>query len=353
MLVTGHTGFKGAWLTLWLRALGAEVTGFSLDVPTHPSLFELARVGEGVRSVAGDVRSLEAVCAAVGEARPEVVFHLAAQPLVRRSLREPLATYATNVMGTANVLEAVREVGGVQAVVNVTSDKCYAEHDLGRGYRETDPLGGSDPYSSSKAAAELVGAAYGRSFFRSAEDPRLASARAGNVIGGGDWGEDRLAPDLVRAASERRTLRVRNPDAVRPWQHVLNAVGGYLELAEALWHSPAAVGAWNFGPDPGDALPVREVVERLSALWDHEVDWEADQAPHPREAPHLALDSSAARRELGWVPRWGLERALEAVVEWHRAVESGEDPREVSSRQIDAYVAAPAPGAATVGDPGA
>jgi CDP-glucose 4,6-dehydratase len=352
VLVTGHTGFKGAWLTLWLRALGAEVTGFSVDVPTRPSLFELAGVGEGLVSVTGDVRSFEAVGAVMGEIRPEMVFHLAAQPLVRRSLREPLATYATNVMGTANVLEAVRVVGGVRVIVNVTSDKCYAEQDLGRGYRESDALGGSDPYSASKAGAEVVAAAHAKAFFRSPDGPRLASARAGNVIGGGDWGEDRLIPDLVRAAAAGRPLRVRNPDAVRPWQHVLNALGGYLELAEALWRSPAAVGAWNFGPEPEDTLPVHAVVDRLSGLWVREVEWEADPRAHPREAPHLALDSSAARRELRWVPRWGLERALEAVAEWHAGVDAGDDPREVSLRQIEAYAEAPAPVMASAPGPG-
>jgi len=340
VLVTGHTGFKGGWLTLWLRSLGAEVTGFSLDVPTRPSLFEVARVGKGVRSVAGDVRNFEALRAAVAQARPEVVFHLAAQPLVRRSLREPLATYAVNVMGTANVLEAVREDGGVRAVVNVTSDKCYAEQDLGRGYRETDPLGGPDPYSASKAGAEVVAGGYRASFFHCADGPRLACARAGNVIGGGDWGEDRLVPDLVRAASEGRAVRVRNPDAIRPWQHVLNAVGGYLELAEALWRSPAAARAWNFGPDEDDALPVSKVVDRLCRLWWEDVAWESDPGLHPREAPHLALDSSAARRELGWRPAWGLDRSLGAVVEWHRAVAAGKDGREVSLAQITAFTAA-------------
>jgi CDP-glucose 4,6-dehydratase len=343
VLVTGHTGFKGGWLTLWLRALGAEVTGFSVDVPTRPSLFEMAQVGEGMRSIAGDVRSFDAVRAAVTDARPEIVFHLAAQPLVRRSLREPLLTYATNVMGTVHVLEAVRAVDGIRAVVNVTSDKCYEERDLGRGYREDDPLGGHDPYSSSKAAADIVASGYAKALFDRAGAPRLASARAGNVIGGGDWGEDRLVPDVVRAASRGRTLRVRNPEAVRPWQHVLAAMGGYLELAEALWRSSSAVGAWNFGPDPEDALPVRKVVDRLSELWEDGIAWEADPGPHPREAPHLALDSSAARQQLGWTPRWGLGRALEAVVEWHRAVGAGDDPRDVTLRQIDAYAGAPDP----------
>jgi len=224
-------------------------------------------------------------------------------------------------------------------VVNVTSDKCYAEQDLGRGYRESDPLGGSDPYSASKAAADIVASGYAKALFDRSDSPRLASARAGNVIGGGDWGEDRLVPDVVRAASEGRTLRVRNPEAVRPWQHVLAAVGGYLELAEALWRSSSAVGAWNFGPDPEDALPVRKVVDRLSELWEDGIAWEADPGPHPREAHHLALDSSAARQQLGWTPSWGLDRALEAVVEWHRAVAGGGDARKVSLAQIAAFAA--------------
>ena len=339
MAITGHTGFKGSWLCLWLGELGADVSGLSLGVPTEPSLFELAGVERRVRSTIGDVRDFEVVRDFVTASRPEVVFHMAAQPLVRHSLREPLVTYATNVMGTANVLEAVRTIGGVGAVVNVTSDKCYEERDLGRGYREGDPLGGSDPYSSSKGAAELVAAAYRRSFFGGHEGPRLASVRAGNVIGGGDWGEDRLVPDLMRAALAGAPLRVRNPDAVRPWQHVLNALSGYLTVAESLLGSPVAAEAWNFGPDPGDARPVREVVERLCELWGDGLRWESDPRAHPREAPHLALDSGAAERHLGWTPSWDLHRALGAVVEWHRAVAGGGDAREVSLAQIAAFAA--------------
>jgi len=333
VLVTGHSGFKGSWLTLWLEQLGAEVTGFSLAAPTRPSLFELARVEDGIRSLHGDVRDPAALTEAVVLSRPEVVFHLAAQPIVRRSLRDPSGTYATNVMGTVNVLEAVRSVGGVRAVVNVTSDKCYEEQGLGRGYQETDRLGGSDPYSSSKAAAELVTAAYRRSLLHSG-GPALASARAGNVIGGGDWGEDRLVPDAIGAALAGRILRVRHPHAVRPWQHVMSALGGYLLLAQALLRSDEAAGAWNFGPDPADTLPVADVVRRLGELWGGGFEWEADPGPHPREAPHLALDSAAARRRLGWAPWGNLERSLAATVQWHRAVAAGEDPRTVTLAQV-------------------
>jgi CDP-glucose 4,6-dehydratase len=337
VLVTGHTGFKGSWLCLWLAEMGAEVTGFALAPPTVPSLYEQASVERDVLSVEGDVTDGDAVRRVVGDSRPELVFHLAAQPIVRRSLVDPLGTYATNVMGTVNVLEAVRLAGAVRAVVNVTTDKCYEEHELGRGYRESDPLGGSDPYSSSKAASELVTAAYRRSMLDSQGAPRLATARAGNVIGGGDWGEDRLVPDLVRAALEGRVLGVRNPDAVRPWQHVLNALRGYVELAEALCRSPAPAGAWNFGPGDDDARPVRDVVDRFCELWGADLRWELDSLGHPREAPQLALDSSAARRELGWAPLWGIERGLAAVVEWHRAVAGGADAREVSLAQLSAY----------------
>lgn len=337
VLVTGHTGFKGAWLALWLEVLGAEVTGLSLGVPTRPSLFELARVDERVRSLWGDVRVFETVRAALAEARPEVVFHLAAQSLVRRGLRDPLTTYATNVMGTANLLEAVRTIGGVSAVVNVTSDKCYEELEDPRGHTEDDRLGGSDPYSSSKAASELVTAAYRRSLLAFDGAPAVASARAGNVIGGGDWGEDRLVPDTVRAALDDEVLQVRNPSAVRPWQHVLNALSGYLVLAQALEAADHAAAAWNFGPDTADTLPVGEVVSRLSTLWGGRPRWEAYAGPHPPEASHLALDSSRARDVLGWRPTWGLERALESVVAWHRAVTAGEDAREVSLSQVAVF----------------
>jgi CDP-glucose 4,6-dehydratase len=338
VLVTGHTGFKGAWLSLWLQSLGADVSGLAPGMPTRPSLFELAGVGEHMRQHAVDVRDAGAVHAAVHAARPEIVVHLAAQPMVRRSLRDPLATYAVNVMGTVNVLDAVRHADAdVQAVVVVTSDKCYENlGERSRRFVEDDPLGGADPYSSSKACAELVAGAYRRSFFCGERAPQLATARAGNVIGGGDWGEDRLVPDTVRAVETGEPLAVRNPRAVRPWQHVLSPLGGYLRLAQALSQGPRlqAARAWNFGPPAGDARPVSWIIERLAELWNGELQWQPDERANPPEAGHLALDSSAAERLLGWHPAWQLQDALELVVEWHRAHRAGQDMRRVSLSQI-------------------
>jgi CDP-glucose 4,6-dehydratase len=334
VLVTGHTGFKGAWLSLWLTSLGAEVTGLAPGVPTSPSLFQQARVGEEVQSVAVDVRDAAAVLRAVEESAAEVVFHLAAQPMVRRSLREPALTYEVNVMGTVNVLEAVRLTGTVRSVVVVTSDKCYENRGEGRPFAEGDPLGGSDPYSSSKACAELVTASYRSSLLGTDGPTRVASARAGNVIGGGDWGEDRLLPDALRAVERGEPLLVRNPAAVRPWQHVLNPLAGYLTLAQQLWDRPAASRAWNLGPPEDDARPVGWVIERLAELWEGELSWAADERPNPPEAALLTLDSSDAVHELGWRFAWGLEEALEKVVEWHRAQRAGEDMRAYSLGQI-------------------
>ncbi len=337
MLLTGHTGFKGAWLSLWLQLLGARVTGFSTGVPTEPSLFELARVGEGMDCVDGDVADRAAVLAAMAGAAPEVVIHMAAQPLVRRSYAEPVATYATNVMGTVNVLDAVR-VGGrrVRAVLSVTSDKCYANDGSGRALAEGDAIGGEDPYSSSKGCAELVTAAFRSSFFAQRGGPRVASARAGNVIGGGDWGEGRLMADLMRAALAGGAVRVRNPDSVRPWQHVLNPLSGYLVLAQALWDSPAAARAWNFGPAERDARPVREVVQRAGELWPEGIAWSADERPQPPEARTLVLDSSLARERLGWRAPLDLEAGLRATVEWYGRLRAGADMRAVTAGQIEA-----------------
>jgi CDP-glucose 4,6-dehydratase len=338
VLVTGHTGFKGAWLSLWLQALGADVTGLAPGPPTRPSLYELARVGPRMRERAADVRDAEAVREGLRASAPEIVLHLAAQPMVRRSLRDPAMTYEVNVMGTVNVLEAVRQAGGeVRAVVVVTSDKCYENPGVeSKRFVESDPLGGDDPYSSSKACAELVTAAYRRSFFDDRDSPRVASARAGNVIGGGDWGEDRLLPDAVRAVESGEPLRIRNPQAVRPWQHVLNPVSGYLQLAEALWRGEAGR-AWNFGPPEQDVRTVSSMVERLGALWDGALSWVLDAGPNPPEAGHLALDSGDAERLLGWRSAWRLEDALERLVDWHRAQRSGEDMRRVSLEQIARY----------------
>ena len=363
VLVTGHTGFKGAWLSLWLQSLGAHVSGLARGVPTSPSLYQLAGVASGVSEHTVDVRDAGAVRDALLHARPQVVFHLAAQPMVRRSLRDPASTYAVNVTGTVNLLEAVRHAGpAVLAVVIVTSDKCYQNPGTGtRRFVESDPLGGADPYSSSKACAELIAGSYRRSFFsgqgsrssQGSRSTRLATARAGNVIGGGDWGEDRLVPDTVRAIDTRETLLVRNPLAVRPWQHVLSPLSGYLRLAEALARPGCegaddadgvagaagvagadAARAWNFGPVDGDARAVGWIVERLAGLWGDELAWRLDDREHPPEADRLTLDSGDAERLLGWQPACGLADALELVVAWHRAHRAGCDMREVSLAQI-------------------
>jgi len=361
VLVTGHTGFKGAWLSLWLQDLGAEVTGFSLGRPSEPALFDLARVGEGMRSLEGDVRDLEAVERAVAESRAEVVLHLAAQPIVRRSFHDPVGTYATNVMGTVHVLDAARRSEGARVVINVTSDKCYENREWPWGYREYEPMGGHDPYSSSKGCSELVTAAYRSSFASDPNGLRLASARAGNVIGGGDWGEDRLIPDLMRAALAGEPAIVRRPAAIRPWQHVLNPLGGYLTLAQALWEEPAQAEGWNFGPDELDARPVGWIANRLAALWDagwsaagtspgeersrnvHGFEWRDErEVAAPHEATYLKLDSSKARARLGWAPAWDLDAALAAIVQWYRAFHAGHDVREPTLAQIRDYGAADA-----------
>lgn len=393
VLLTGHTGFKGAWLSLWLQRLGAEVTGLAPSPPSAPSLYEAANVASGMAGEdAVDVRDAAAVAEAVKRARPEVVLHLAAQPMVRRSLIDPVSTFQINVIGTANVLDAVRSSGGpVRATVVVTSDKCYENDGGGRPFVEGDPLGGKDPYSASKACAEIVAASYRASYFADPHGSRLATARAGNVIGGGDWGEDRLLPDAVRVATglSPAPLRVRNPDAVRPWQHVLNPLSGYLALAEALLSESeagaesaagadkagadkagalseseagagsatgasssvtgsataeassvagSAAGAWNFGPDPADARPVGFVIERLRELWGGAPEWRADERRNPPEAGWLSLDSRKAQRELRWRPAWDLDRGLRALVSWHESHLAGQDMRAVSFEQIEQFV---------------
>jgi CDP-glucose 4,6-dehydratase len=342
VLLTGHTGFKGAWLSLWLQSLGAVVTGFSNGLPSVPSLYELASVGDGMDSVTGDVRDRDALGAVLERAAPEVVIHMAAQSLVRRSFAEPLETYTTNVMGTVNLLDAVRLRGrDVRAVVNVTSDKCYENHESERSYREDDALGGHDPYSSSKACAELVSASFRSSFFSTPDGPQVASARAGNVIGGGDWGQDRLLVDIVRAAGTGERLVLRNPNSIRPWQHVLNPLSGYLLLAQALCGSSGFDQAWNFGPAEDDARSVGWIVARMSELWPG-LEWDLDDGPHPHEARYLKLDSSLARDRLGWCPAVALDAALESLVEWHRALEDSADMRACTLGQIDALQAAAA-----------
>jgi CDP-glucose 4,6-dehydratase len=317
--------------------MDAQVTGISNGVPTDPSLYALARVHEGITDLRADVRDRGAIAAAIQDAAPEVVIHMAAQPFVRRSFDDPVGTYETNVMGTVHVLEAVRATPSVRAVVNVTSDKCYDNREQGRPFVEDDCMGGHDPYSNSKGAAELVTDAYRRSFFSEDGGARLASGRAGNVIGGGDWGEDRLIPDIMRGALESVPIRVRNPDAIRPWQHVLNPLSGYLALAEALWERGDAAAGWNFGPPADDAQPVRWIADRLTAAWPGELAWEFDPGPHPHEAHYLALDSTRARTRLGWAPTWDLGETLDRIVQWYTSLRDGDDMRAVTLAQIEAF----------------
>ena len=336
VFLTGHTGFKGAWLGLWLSELGAEVTGYALPPPTTPSLFETARLEGRLTHLLGDIRDPGPLSRALTAARPDVVFHLAAQSLVRPSYEEPVETFATNVMGTVNVLEALRQWGGARAAIFVTSDKCYDNRETGQAYREDDPMGGHDPYSASKGCAELVTAAYRRSFFQSGPSAtRVATVRAGNVIGGGDWARDRLIPDLLDAFSRGEAAVVRFPDAIRPWQHVLEPLAGYLRLAEALWAGePGAARAWNFGPRPEDAREVGWIAGRLAELWGEGATWRRTDAARPHEAGVLRLDWSKARERLGWRPVWALEEGLERVVAWRRAFGEGRDMRAFSLGQI-------------------
>lgn len=342
VFVTGHTGFKGSWLTLWLRRMGAQVTGYALPPPTEPNLYTLAGVGEDIDSVIGDVDDFSALHRALSTAAPEVVLHLAAQPLVHAGYSDPVATYRTNVMGTVHLLEAVRRTPGVRAVVNVTTDKCYENREWVWGYREVDRLGGFDPYSNSKACSELATASFRSAFFPVDELSRhgvaLATARAGNVIGGGDWGADRLVPDLIRAVTAGDPVRIRRPQAIRPWQHVLEPLGGYLRLAQRLAEDGAGyAGAWNFGPTEEDARPVHEIVETMTRLWGEGASWEPDGATYPHEARYLKLDCSKARAGLGWRPRLGIETALEWTADWYRRWSAGESARLLCQGQIAAY----------------
>lgn len=337
VFLTGHTGFKGGWLSLWLQTMGAEVHGYALKPPTEPNLFTIANVGDGMASsTIADIRDLEAFTRAMQLARPEIVFHFAAQPLVRYSYNAPVDTYATNVMGTVNLFECIRAQSGVRAVVNVTTDKCYENREWVWGYRESEPMGGDDPYSSSKACAELVTSAFRRSFLEAA-GVAVASARAGNVIGGGDWAQERLVPDILRAFEQNRPVQIRNPHAIRPWQHVLEPLSGYLALAQRLFGEPAYAEGWNFGPDDGDARSVEWIVLHLATIWGDGATWALDDGCHPHEATYLKLDISKARSRLGWNPRWGLLHALERTVDWHRAWRSGEDMHTFCLQQIAEY----------------
>jgi len=342
VFVTGHTGFKGSWLCLWLHSLGAAVTGFALQPPTQPNLFELCEIDKLVHSVNGDVRDAFALKQAMEKAQPDVVIHMAAQALVRESYKNPAETYATNVMGTVNLFEAVRACDTVKAVVNVTTDKCYENKEWIWGYREDEPMGGYDPYSNSKACSELVTASYRSSFFHPDDHQQhgvaVASARAGNVIGGGDWAADRLIPDCIQALMCNEKILIRNPNSVRPWQHVLDPLGGYLNLAQHLYeYGPDFAGGWNFGPNDQDTKPVEWIVQKLCAAWDNNAGYTVDKGPHPHEANYLKLDCSKAKQLLQWQPGWSLDIALVKIVEWVRSYQQQEDLREVCCRQIREY----------------
>jgi len=345
VFLTGHTGFKGSWTALWLQRMGAHVTGFALAPPTEPALFEVARVAEAMVSIIGDVRDHAALTRAMVDAAPDIVLHMAAQPLVRASYDDPVGTYATNVMGTVHLLEAMRRVSSVRAAVIVTTDKCYHNREWVWGYREDEAMGGHDPYSNSKGCAELVTSAFRSSFF--ANGAAIGSGRAGNVIGGGDWAADRLVPDILRAVEKGEPVLIRNPLAIRPWQHVLEPVSGYLVLAQALWEDrDAAAQAWNFGPRDDDARPVQWIVERICEAWGEGASWVCDERVQPHEARYLKLDISKAQAGLKWRPRWDLAHALDSIVAWHRAWLAGADMHDYCHGELvrfagaDAFLAA-------------
>ncbi|MGD0960581.1 MAG: CDP-glucose 4,6-dehydratase [Methylomonas sp.] len=342
VLLTGHTGFKGSWLSLWLQSLGADVVGYALAPSTLPSLFEIADLGKGMTSIIGDIRDLESLLAVFAKHKPEMVIHMAAQPLVRYSYQNPVETYATNVMGTVNMLEAVRNTPGVKAVVNITTDKCYENREWVWSYRENEPMGGYDPYSNSKGCAELVSAAYRSSYFNAdgytQHGVALATVRAGNVIGGGDWAQDRLIPDILAAFEQGKPVNIRNPRAIRPWQHVLEPLRGYLTLAERLFeHGASFAESWNFGPNDQDAKSVGWIVGQMAAMWGNEAQWRIDTSEHPHEANYLKLDISKARSRLNWHPEICLNDALQLIIDWSKQRLAGADMRQLTLDQILSY----------------
>lgn len=342
VLITGHTGFKGSWLSLWLQSWGAEITGYALPPSSNPSLFHAANVGEGMTSIYGDIRDQLKLQEIFSRYQPEIIIHMAAQPLVRQSYREPVETYSTNVMGVVNLLEAVRQTGCVKSVVNVTSDKCYENREWVWGYREDEAMGGFDPYSSSKGCSELITAAYRNSYFNPSEyhmhGVAIGSARAGNVIGGGDWSDERLIPDILRAFVAGKPAEIRNPHAIRPWQHVLEPLTGYLRLAQTLYEKgPAFGGGWNFGPSENDARSVGWVMDGMIREWGGGASWKAADGHHPHEANYLKLDSSKSKALLQWGPTWSLQEALKMVCIWHKAYLSQADMRELTLKQIETF----------------
>ncbi|SEJ50625.1 CDP-glucose 4,6-dehydratase [Cyclobacterium xiamenense] len=338
VFVTGHTGFKGSWLSLWLASMGAVVKGYALEPDTDPALFNVARVASGMQSEYGDIRNLDEIKKSMRTFNPEILIHMAAQPLVRLSYAQPVETYATNVMGTIHVLEAARSCPNLQAIISVTTDKVYENKEWVWGYREDEPMGGYDPYSSSKGCAELVTAAYRRSFFSGADAPALASARAGNVIGGGDWSLDRLIPDAIKAFEKGEAVVIRNPLATRPWQHVLEPLSGYLLLAERLFtEGKTYAEAWNFGPEYKDCKSVQWILDKLVSIWEGSASWKLDAHPQPHEARFLKLDCSKAREALQWYPKWGIEETLQKICDWHTHFREGTDMQNYSLQEIESY----------------
>ena len=340
VFLTGHTGFKGSWLSLWLKKMGAEVKGYSKIPETQPSLFEIANIEKEIETEFSDIRDYERLKKSISNFNPEIVIHMAAQPLVRDSYKDPLATYTTNIIGTANLLEAARHCQTVRVVINVTTDKCYQNEEWQWGYRESDALGGRDPYSSSKACSELITTAYRESFFKTRSEIHVATARAGNVIGGGDWSKDRLVPDILRAFSNRQPVTVRNPLATRPWQHVLEPLHGYLTLAEHLDSGAEQYqGGWNFGPAENGNRSVKEIIDLLVRMWPESASWVEDHSPQPKEAGLLKLDISKAKALLNWHPIWKLETGLQSIVDWHQSWLQGNDMKEITLDQINQFEA--------------
>lgn len=337
VFLTGHTGFKGSWLSIWLKMLNAKVYGYALGPNTNPALFEIANIAACVHSTIGDIRDSFGLSNALQSADPEIILHLAAQPLVSEGYYDPIGTYATNVMGTVHLLEIARTLPQLRCIVIITTDKCYENHEMGKAFLESDPLGGNDPYSSSKACTELVCAAYRHSFLAT-KDVRLATARAGNVIGGGDWAANRLVPDLLKDFAAGRYARLRNPHAVRPWQHVLEPLSGYLNLAEALFASSEHARAWNFGPQASDCVSTGQLADLFCEAWSDDAKWAHTTTNFPHEAELLFLDASAAKKVLKWRPKWSLKEAIRHTAEWYRAWLAGADMRAVCMAQIEQYI---------------
>ncbi len=338
VFITGHTGFKGSWLSIWLKSLGAQVKGYSLNPTEKTNLFEIANVSNDMISEIGDIRNLSQLKKSIDTFEPEIILHLAAQPIVRISYKEPIETYSTNVMGTLNLLECSRKCSSVKSIVCITTDKCYENKEIDIGYKEDDPMGGHDPYSSSKGCCEILISSYRNSYFNKPESPALASARAGNVIGGGDWSSDRLIPDVVSAFMNNKNVVIRNPMAIRPWQHVLEPLSGYLYLAENLYQSKKNFSeAWNFGPDYSDCKSVEWILDKMIQLWGGNVSWTKDLGYNPYEAKLLKLNITKASEKLNWNPKWNIEKALKLTIDWYKAFQHGYDMEKLCLNQINEY----------------